>query len=835
MQAKSVPKAVGTLSNYLKLKSDKEGLRREFWNKDRISHIRQLASTGQASIQEINTRLAQQDGFVSEIQDRLLFVPADPALPKSVPVGTSVTLVDNNENLWLSIPIVWGDMSFGAIHANAQLALAEAAERTKILCGTGEGGLHKEVRKYKRFNVQWASARFGVDIDVLNCGSMIVIKIGQGAKPGIGGHLPGAKVIGDIPSTRRIPEGRDAISPAPHHDIYSIEDLGQRIWGLKEATGKPVFVKVAATNYVPYVACGIARMGADGIVIDGHLAGTGASPEVVRDNIGIPIELAVAASDKMLRQQMMDGEPLRNRVSIIAGGGVASAETAAKLLALGADAAMMGTAGLVAIGCVMVHRCHTGICPTALATQSPIRYLSVEWATKQLVNFVNGMKEEFEIILRGIGLSKATDLIGNRDVLVGMDLNPETLELLGVKPASKAESKPNLERIEVISQKSEVKEVKEVEELWPYWKREHIQQIAKTGEAVITSMGSLGPPFVQRPQNVCDWLRSDGAQVTRPSIDSYREEIESCAYLAKGEIRLPFPIIFNVSPEKAISSDNYLALIRGANSLNTLLSAKLDHVKNSGTNNNNNKEKLRRYVKRMLIDFDFKKEKDANDLDLELLKASAGVLLSYQLETDIGEFSKVVSKLKRDIGQKPIFVRVPSLNSMSSKLVNIAESGTDGIIVDADSTADSLADRFNGDDILPIELSISIFDRKLRSERSNGLALRRKLNLIAQYDGVRGAEDIFKLIALGADAVTMSDALLIAMQNENGSYAGVDSDIALNRLENFIWGMQKEIKLLMGAAGVSAVSTLISSRELLRSVDLDPSIRQIIGVKPAGA
>lgn len=827
MQAKSVPKAVGTLSNYLKLKSDKEGLRREFWNKDRISHIRQLASAGKAVIPGLNTRLVQQDGFVSEIQDRLLFVPADPAVPKSVPVGTSVTLVDNNENLWLSIPIVWGDMSFGAIHANAQLALAEAAERTKILCGTGEGGLHKEVRKYKRFNVQWASARFGVDIDVLNCGSMIVIKIGQGAKPGIGGHLPGAKVIGDIPSTRRIPEGRDAISPAPHHDIYSIEDLGQRIWGLKEATGKPVFVKVAATNYVPYVACGIARMGADGIVIDGHLAGTGASPEVVRDNIGIPIELAVAASDKMLRQQMMDGKPLRNRVSIIAGGGVASAETAAKLLALGADAAMMGTAALVAIGCVMVHRCHTGKCPTALATQSPIRYLSVEWATQLLVNFVNGMKEEFEIILRGIGLSRMTDLIGNRDVLVGMDMNHETLGILGIKSQPKTESEPSLERIEIISQKSEVKEV---EELWPYWKQEHIQQIAKTGEVVITSMGALGPPFVQRPQNVCDWLRSDGAQVTRPSIDSYREEIESCAYLAKGEIRLSLPVIFNITSEKAVTSDNYLALIKGANSLNTLLSAKLDHVKNSGIND---KEKLRRYVKRMLIGFDFKKGKDANDL--ELLKASAGVLLAYQPKTDIDEFSEVVSKLRRDIGQKPIFVRVPSLNSMYTKLVNIAESGTDGIIVDAGSIADSLADRFNGDESLPIEFSISMFDRMLRNERSNGVALRRKLNLIAQYDGVRGAEDIFKLIALGADAVTMSDALLIAMQNENGSYAGVDSDIALNRLENFVWGMQKEIKLLMGAAGISAVSTLISSRELLRSVDLDPSIRQIIGVKPAGA
>jgi hypothetical protein len=313
--------------------------------------------------------------------------------------------------------------------------------------------------------------------------------------------------------------------------------------------------------------------------------------------------------------------------------------------------------------------------------------------------------------------------------------------------------------------------------------------------------------------------------------------------LAKGKIRLSLPVIFNLTPEKAVTSDNYLALIRGANSLNTLLSAKSDHIINSDINNNN-REKLRGYVKRGLINFDFKKSEAANDLellDLELLKASAGVLLEYQPAMDIGEFSEVVSKLRRDMGQKPIFVRVPSLNSMYTKLVNIAESGVDGtdgdgidgVIVDADSV--SVDERFNGDESLPIEFSISMFDRLLRNERSNGLALRRKINLIAQYDGVRGAEDIFKLIALGADAVTMSDALLIAMQNENGSYVEVDSDKALNRLENFIWGIQKEIKLLMGAAGISAVSTLISSRELLRAVDLEPSMRQVIGVKPAGA
>ena len=120
-------------------------------------------------------------------------------------------------------------MSFGALSGIPNIAIAKAADAAEIMAGTGEGGVLKEVRDCKRITVQWASARFGVDIASLSLGQGVVIKIGQGAKPGIGGHLPGIKVTQPISETRRVPIGRDAISPAPHHDIYSIEDLGQRI------------------------------------------------------------------------------------------------------------------------------------------------------------------------------------------------------------------------------------------------------------------------------------------------------------------------------------------------------------------------------------------------------------------------------------------------------------------------------------------------------------------------------------------------------------------------------------------------------------------------------
>jgi len=137
--------------------------------------------------------------------------------------------------------------------------------------------------------VQVASGRFGIDAEYLNCAAAVEIKVGQGAKPGIGGHLPGEKVSGEVAATRMIPTGTDAISPAPHHDIYSIEDLSMLIYALKEATNyeKPVSVKIAAVHNFAAIASGIVRAGADIIAIDGLRGGTGAAPKVIRDNVGI--------------------------------------------------------------------------------------------------------------------------------------------------------------------------------------------------------------------------------------------------------------------------------------------------------------------------------------------------------------------------------------------------------------------------------------------------------------------------------------------------------------------------------------------------------------------
>ena len=187
--------------------------------------------------------------------------------------------------LELSVPIMFSAMSYGSISYNAHESLARAAEALGIYYNTGEGGLHQDFYKYGANTiVQVASGRFGVHKDYLSAGAAIEIKMGQGAKPGIGGHLPGAKIVGDVSRTRMIPEGSDAISPAPHHDIYSIEDLRQLVFSLKEASNykKPVIVKIAAVHNIAAIASGIARSGADIIAIDGFRGGTGAAPTRIR-------------------------------------------------------------------------------------------------------------------------------------------------------------------------------------------------------------------------------------------------------------------------------------------------------------------------------------------------------------------------------------------------------------------------------------------------------------------------------------------------------------------------------------------------------------------------
>ena len=337
--------------------------------------------------------------------------------------------------LELSMPVLFSAMSYGSISFNAHESLARAAEALGICYNTGEGGLHEDLYRYGRNTItQVASGRFGVHEDYLMAGAAIEIKMGQGAKPGIGGHLPGVKIVGDVSRTRMIPEGSDAISPAPHHDIYSIEDLRQLICSLKEATQyrKPVIVKVAAVHNIAAIASGIARGGADIIAIDGFRGGTGAAPTRIRDNVGIPSELALAAVDQRLRE-----EGIRNQVSLIAGGSIRSSADVVKAVALGADACYIGTAALIAMGCHLCRTCQSGRCAWGIATQRPelVRRLDPDEGTERLINLMTAWKHEIMEIMGGMGINSIEALRGNRLMLRAVGLTEKELSILGVAHA----------------------------------------------------------------------------------------------------------------------------------------------------------------------------------------------------------------------------------------------------------------------------------------------------------------------------------------------------------------------------------------------------------------
>ncbi|MFH1650494.1 MAG: glutamate synthase-related protein [Chloroflexota bacterium] len=335
----------------------------------------------------------------------------------------------------LEVPVMFAAMSYGAISLNIHQSLARAATEAGTLWNTGEGGLHPSLYKYgKNTIVQVASGRFGVHAGYLEVARVVEIKIGQGAKPGIGGHLPGEKVSAEVSRTRMIPQGTDALSPAPQHDIYSIEDLSQLIYALKEATNytKPISVKIAAVHNAAAIASGMVRAGADIIVLDGLRGATGAAPKVIRDNVGIPIELALASVDTRLRQ-----EGIRNLASLVVSGGIRTSGDVAKAIALGADAVNIATAALVAMGCHVCQQCHTGKCAWGICTTDLelTKRVNPDIGARRLTNLLRGWSLELKDMLGGMGVNALESLRGNRLHLRGIGLTDRELDILGVRMA----------------------------------------------------------------------------------------------------------------------------------------------------------------------------------------------------------------------------------------------------------------------------------------------------------------------------------------------------------------------------------------------------------------
>ncbi len=441
--------AIQILDNPVKFKPN------AYWSYNNIRNIKKQAETGGMPLTGMGSDLPYPILF-----DRLLLDACQVTNPSIDPLREPMELrtylgkkpskveVERGEDgelrlktkmppqIRLEAPFIFSPMSFGSISLNAQKVLAMAAKECGIIMNTGEGGLHEDLLSYRdHIMVQVASGRFGVNPEYLNAGVAVEIKIGQGAKPGIGGHLPGEKIPLEVAKTRMIPVGTDALSPAPQHDIYSIEDLRQLIYAIKEATNyKPVSVKIATVHNVAAIASGIVRAGADIVYLDGFRGGTGAAPTIIRDHLGIPIEHAVAAVDDRLRQ-----EGIRNEASIVAAGGIRSSADAAKAIALGADAVAIGTAALITMGCTVCGKCYTGNCSWGITTQRPelTARLDPEVYAERLVNLIHAWAHELREILGALGINAVESLRGSRERLRGVGLDDQTLDILGVKPAGR--------------------------------------------------------------------------------------------------------------------------------------------------------------------------------------------------------------------------------------------------------------------------------------------------------------------------------------------------------------------------------------------------------------
>ena len=308
-----------------------------------------------------------------------------------------------------------GAMSYGSISKEAHETIAKAMNSLGAKSNTGEGGEDPE-----RFNTdrnskikQVASGRFGVTSEYLNNADEIQIKMAQGAKPGEGGHLPGKKVYPWIAERRYSTPGVELISPPPHHDIYSIEDLAELIYDLKNVNrNAKISVKLVSEIGVGTIACGVAKAGADVILISGYDGGTGAAPVSSIHNAGIPLELGLAETQKDLIEN-----GLRNRVAIETDGKLMTGRDVAIAALLGADEFSFATAPLVSLGCMMMRVCNKDTCPFGIATQNEDLRKRFKGKPEYLCNFMLFVAEELREIMAQLGFRNFNEMIGRSDLL----------------------------------------------------------------------------------------------------------------------------------------------------------------------------------------------------------------------------------------------------------------------------------------------------------------------------------------------------------------------------------------------------------------------------------
>jgi len=374
------------------------------------------------------------------------------------PMGETVPLEEVESVTAIRKRFVTPGMSLGALSPEAHKTLNVAMNRIGARSDSGEGGedpAHflpepngdNPSAKIK----QVASGRFGVTAEYLNQCEELEIKVAQGAKPGEGGQLPGMKVTELIARLRHSTPGVTLISPPPHHDIYSIEDLAQLIYDLKQINPRvKVCVKLVAQSGVGTIAAGVAKAKADVILIAGHNGGTGASPATSIKYAGLPWEMGLTEA-----HQVLSMNKLRERVTLRTDGGLRTGRDIVMAAMMGAEEYGIGTAALISMGCIMVRQCHSNTCPVGVTTQDAQLREKFTGTAEKVVNLITFYAQEVREILAGIGARSLDDVIGRADLLTqvsrgsahldDLDLNPMLITVDGAKDIRYDRNKPRNE------------------------------------------------------------------------------------------------------------------------------------------------------------------------------------------------------------------------------------------------------------------------------------------------------------------------------------------------------------------------------------------------------